>query len=308
MMELKKSDFGKQEIKKCLECGCRYFIADKKQGKIFCSNCGLVIAENIIDPGPESRAYDAEQWKSKTRTGPSMNWRYFDKGLSTATPLANKIPNLRRPRSKYISSQATSKEKTLALALSEVDRICSALRLPITTKEEAAKLCHNIRKKNLFRGRSTEAIASATVYIVCREQKISRILPEIEKVSRVKQKEIRRTYIFLQKELKLKTRQISSAELIPRFCSKLGLNNQIEKSAIEIINKAEEQNLTDGKRQGGIAAAAIYIACFLENTHRTQEDISLVAGITKQTLSTRYNEISKKLQIRDMYLILDKKI
>ncbi len=302
-MEPKKSDFGKQEIKKCPECGCRYLITSDKE--IYCSGCGLVIAENIIDLGPEWRAYDAEQHQSKTRTGPSMNWRYYDKGLSTATPLANKIPNIRQPR---ISVQAVSKEKTLAFTLSEMHRICSALQLPDITKEEAAKLCHNTRKKNLFRGRRTEAIAAAIVYIVCKEQKISRTLSEIEKVSRVKQKEIRRTYIFLQKELKLKTRQISSAELIPRYCSKLGLNSQIEKSAREIINKAEEQNLTDGKRQAGVAAAAIYIACFLESTHRTQKDISRVAGITTQTLSTRYNEISKKLQIRDMYLILDKKI
>jgi transcription initiation factor TFIIB len=282
-------------VQKCLECGCRYLISNNKE--IYCSNCGLVIAENIIDPGREWRAYDTEQYQSKTRIGPQTNWRYYDKGLSTATPPANKIPNLRRPHSKYISIQVTSKEKILAFALSEMHRICSALQLPEIAKEEAAKLCHNARKKNLFRGRSAEGIAAATVYIVCKEQKISRTLLEIEKISRVKQKEIRKTYMFLQKKLELKTRQTSSAELVPRFCSELGLNNQVKDLAIKIIDGAEKQNLIDGKPPRGIAAAAIYIACFLKNTHCKQKDICRVAGITAQTLRTRHKKISEKLEI-----------
>ncbi|RLF57031.1 MAG: transcription initiation factor IIB, partial [Thermoplasmata archaeon] len=50
-----------EEITKCPECGSTNLRRDYSRGELVCEDCGLVIDENIIDMGPEWRAFDAEQ-------------------------------------------------------------------------------------------------------------------------------------------------------------------------------------------------------------------------------------------------------
>ena len=47
-----------------------------------CTECGLVIDEDVIDPGPEWRAFDSDQYEKKARTGAPMTYTIHDKGLS----------------------------------------------------------------------------------------------------------------------------------------------------------------------------------------------------------------------------------
>lgn len=286
-----------QKIKKCPECGCKYLITDAKRAEIFCYECGLVIEENMVDLRREWRAFDQEQYTSRARTGPPTTWRYYNKGLGTE--LRPIIPNLKIRSSKSISANATkttSKENGLRSAIIETSRICSMLKLPTITKEEAARFCHNMQKKHLFSW-GIEPTAAVIVYIVCKQQKIPRTFQEIAEASRIELKIIKRAYLSLQKKLKLKPQCFSGVELVPRFCSELGLNSRIQELAIEIIREAEKQGLTDGKQQQGTAAAAIYIAAFLNHRRCRQKDIARVAGVCELTIRTRYKEMSEKLQI-----------
>ena len=103
-----------------MECGGG-IVTDYAHGESFCSSCGLVASENIVDLGPEWRAYDSEQTAKRVRTGPGMTYRVHDKGLSTPAP---KLP-AGIPRLKWASME--SNEKTLAFALIEIDRMACAL-------------------------------------------------------------------------------------------------------------------------------------------------------------------------------------
>ena len=75
-------------IGKCPECGSKNVIVDPKHAELYCADCGVVLAEAMIDRGPEWRAYDAEQASKRVRTGPPSSFRIHDKGLSTAVPRA----------------------------------------------------------------------------------------------------------------------------------------------------------------------------------------------------------------------------
>ncbi|HLC68953.1 MAG TPA: TFIIB-type zinc ribbon-containing protein, partial [Candidatus Bilamarchaeaceae archaeon] len=54
---------------KCPECGAARLIRDYEKGELLCGQCGLIIAENIQDLGPEWRAFDAEQKGKRARGG-----------------------------------------------------------------------------------------------------------------------------------------------------------------------------------------------------------------------------------------------
>ena len=52
-------------------------------------------------------------------------------------------------------------------------------------------------------------------------------------------------------------------DYVPRFCSGLTLNGEVQSRAVEILRLASERELTSGRGPTGVAAAAIYIASIL---------------------------------------------
>ena len=43
---------AEEKIKECPECGSKNLVRDYGKAELFCADCGLVIAENIVDLGP----------------------------------------------------------------------------------------------------------------------------------------------------------------------------------------------------------------------------------------------------------------
>ena len=121
-----------ERVRKCPECGSKSIVTDQKHAELYCADCGVVLAENLVDLGPEWRAYNEEQAAERIRTGPPMSYRIHNKGLGTPTPKL--VRGTKRLRG-IISMD--SGEQTLALALGEIDRMASALKLPHDIKEAA---------------------------------------------------------------------------------------------------------------------------------------------------------------------------
>lgn len=280
-----------ERIRECPECNSKNIVTDSKRAELYCADCGVVIAENIVDLGPEWRSYDEEQAAKRIRTGPPMSYRIHDKGLGTPTP---GLP-ARTKRLRGISID--SGDKTLALALVEIDRMACALKLPNNIKEETSVLYRKAMRHNLIKGRSIEELVSAMLYITCRQYEVPRTLKEIAEVSRSPLKKIRRAYIFLLRKLEIKLAPANPARYIPRFCSKLGLSEEIREKATEILKDDEGTGVAKGWGPIGTAAAAIYIAAVSSGEKITEKEIAKVVGTTEITIRDRYKELVKRLNI-----------
>ena len=294
------------EVSVCPECGSE-LETDSGRAVISCRHCGLVIEENLIDQGPEWRAFDNEQRDKRTRTGAPTTNRMHDKGLSTVIDSKNKdiygrdIPErnramwyrLRKWQRKIRVSGAG--ERNLAFALSEIDRKSSLLNLSRIVREDASVVYRSAVDKNLIRGRSIEGVVAASLYTSCRRCHVPRTLDEIAKASNVSKKEVGRTYRFLARELKIKLPPTSPADYIPRFASEIGLSNEAQSKAISIVENATEKGLTSGKGPTGIAAAALYISSVLLGERKTQHEIADITGVTEVTIRNRYKELSEQL-------------
>ena len=66
----------------CPECSGR-LVHDEERAETVCEDCGLVVEEGGIDPGPEWRAFDAQEKDEKSRVGAPTTTMMHDKGLST---------------------------------------------------------------------------------------------------------------------------------------------------------------------------------------------------------------------------------
>ncbi|MEA3255238.1 MAG: TFIIB-type zinc ribbon-containing protein, partial [Candidatus Altiarchaeota archaeon] len=78
-------DNGKDEkiTKSCPSCNGLNLVTDYKHGELVCKNCGLVIDDELLDFGPEWRAFDEEQKSKRSRTGSPVKYAKLNKGLTT---------------------------------------------------------------------------------------------------------------------------------------------------------------------------------------------------------------------------------
>ncbi len=298
-----------EEIIECPECGGVHLSRDYSRAELVCEDCGLVIAEDFIDHGPEWRAFDSEQREKRARTGAPMTYTIHDKGLSTVIGWKNRdsygksIPTrnraqlfrLRKWQTRTRISDAT--DRNLAIALSELDRMASGLGLPRTVRETAAMIYRKAAKRKLVRGRSIEGVTSASLYAACRQCHVPRTLDEISNVAHLSRKEIGRTYRYVARELELKLLPTTPRDYISRFCSELKLSADVQAKTLDILREVADKELTSGRGPTGIAAASLYIASVLCGERRTQREVADVAGVTEVTIRNRYKELAKKLDI-----------
>ena len=306
---IKKEKQKIEEIAQCPECGSSHLSKDYSRAELVCRNCGLVLDEDIIDHGPEWRAFDSEQREKRARTGAPMSYTIHDKGLSTvigwknrdsygkSIPTRNRaqIYRLRKWARRIRISNAT--ERSLAIAFSELDRMASGMGLPRTVRETAAMIYRKAALKKLVRGRSIECVITAALYAACRQCHVPRTLDEISNIAHISRKEIGRTYRYVSRELGLKLLPTSPEDYISRFCSELKLSGDVRVKTMEILKEAAHRELTSGRGPTGMAAASLYIASILCGERRTQREVAEVAGVTEVTIRNRYKEIAEKLDI-----------
>lgn len=297
------------EVKPCPVCNSTEREVDDRKAEVICARCGLVLDENMIDPGQEWRAFDSDQRDKRARTGAPATYAIADKGLATNIDFRNKdargnvIPEANRAQLYRLRKWnrrmrvSNASERNLAFALSELDRVSSRLGIPRSVREDAAKIYRSAARKKLIRGRSIEGMVAAALYTACRRNNIPRSLDEMQVASNVSKKQIGRNYRFLAKKLNIKLKPTSPSDYIPRFATQLSLSGEVESKAISIIKKAKDNGLINGKGPIGIAATALYISSILLGERKSQRDIAEIAGVTEVTIRNRYKELANNLGI-----------
>ncbi len=293
----------------CPECGSNNLVEDYDMGEIICGNCGLVVRENVVNEGPEWRAFTQEEKEDRSRVGSPTSLSVHDKGLSTvidrvnrdafgrALPAATSLQMLRLRKWHIRARVHSSVDRNLAQAMAELDRLADKIRIPPSVKEQAALTYRKALDKGLVRGRSILAIAGASLYAACRFTQTPRTLKEVAEASLVKKKDVARCYRLLLRELEIKMPMANPIGCVSKIGSKIGVNEKTQQTAINVLRKAEEKKAIAGKDPMGIAAAALYIACVIEGEKKTQKEIAEAAFVTEVTVRNRYKGLRKVLKL-----------
>ncbi|MCD6590327.1 transcription initiation factor IIB [Candidatus Woesearchaeota archaeon] len=299
-------------IKRCPECGSVNLHWDREKGEIICMDCGLVIEDKLVDFGKDWREFSDED-ASKRRTGAPLTFTQYDQGLRTDIgskedlfQLEGKQKNKFFRLRKWQERISTAIERNLKMAMAELRRVASFLNLPSSVENEAARIYTLAVQRGLVRGRSMESVVAGAIYAACRRHDVPRTLDELQEASKVDKKEIGRTYRFITRELGITILPNNPVDYIPRFASALRLSPKTQSKAVEIVEKAQEKELTSGRGPTGIAAAALYVAALLNKEKRTQREVADVAGVTEVTIRNRYKELIEKLGLEEEILKREK--
>jgi transcription initiation factor TFIIB len=293
----------------CPECSGKNLVHDLEVGETICGDCGLVIYEQMMDKGPEWRAFTQQEKASRSRVGMPTSYSIHDKGLSTTISqvdrdaFGRKLPQstrlqMWRLRKWQIRSRVhSSVDRNLSQAMSELERLSGKVSISPSLKEKAALIYRKALEKGLVRGRSINAITSAALYAACRESGTPRTLRDIADASLVDRKDVARCYRLLLQELRFSMPVADSLTYVSKIAEKNRISGRVQGAAIKILADAKRGRFAAGKDPMGLAAAALYIACLQNKEKITQKDIAEAAGVTEVTVRNRYKTLKKQLNL-----------
>jgi transcription initiation factor TFIIB len=296
-------------LDRCPKCGRRLMVIDSSRGELFCSNCGFVMKEKIVEAGPEWRSFSNEEKDNRSRTGSPTSITMHDMGLATVIGGMNKDASGRslsgsmkstveRLRTWDRRSQVhESADRNLRQALSELRRFSDKLTVSEAVTEKAAYIYRKALERNLVRGRSITSIIAASLYAACRDMEVPRTLKDVATVSNVKRKDLARSYRLLLKEMDIKMPVAEPSRCVSKIASRAGMSEKTQRRAQEILIRAKQMRITAGKDPMGFAASALYVACTLEGEDKTQKDVAQAAGVTEVTIRNRYKGLRSALGI-----------
>ena len=285
---MERKSIGKGLFRECFHSSQVY---DYNVGEIVCGNCGFVLEEHMLDRGPEWRAFTLEEKASKSRCG-APTYPISSKSLTTTISVADFETCPRRVRQEMWrlrglqvrSRWDSSIDRNLAKAIAELDRLSDRINIPKLVKQDAARIYRKALREGLIRGRNIVAIVAAAVYASCRLNGVPRTLCEVADSSLVTKKSLARLYSLLVRRLDLKPSTNNPVSFISKIAEQEDISGQTQGVAIKILRKAGTTNILHGKDPKGLAAAALYVACKLNNEKKTQRELANEAGVTEVTL------------------------
>lgn len=291
------------EIELCPECSSMHLEEDYSRGELVCANCGLVIRDNLIDPGREWSNHNPKDSDAKASTGGPVTYTFHDKGLPTEiswrnvdvygrrVPARNKsqLYRIRGLQRRLRTANAT--ERNLMVAFCTIDRICSNLSLPKTIRESAAFIYKRAKLRGIVKGRSVESVAAVSIYVAARRISMPRTIGELAKATGSLEGDISRTYRIMSRKLQLSLQPTMPQDYISRFCSELNLDMGVEVKSLDILTSIDGTTASIGKSPQGSAAAAIYMAALMLGSKRTQAMVAAVSGVTEATLRNRLKDM-----------------
>jgi len=235
----------------CPSCTKTKMIMDDSTGELFCSFCGFVVTDKIVEGGPEWRSF-SNDGPDRSRVGSGTSITMHDMGLSTiigpqnkdatGKPLdTNMRKSIERLRTWDNRSQAySSSDRNLRQALSEMDKLQDKLSLTNAVIEKAAYIYRKAIERKLVKGRSIHGLVAACIYAACRNTETPRTLDDVADGINIRRKDVARCYRLIFRELDLKIPVADPVKGVSRIASIAGLGEATKRKAIILLNKAKK--------------------------------------------------------------------
>ena len=304
------------ETQCCPECQSS-LVDDSQNGEIICSGCGVVVADQIADYGPESKGSNLEEKMKLARATGQTTYSQHDLGITTEIAIgtkdfsgktinsnvANQMHNLRKWQQRVRVS--SPRERRLVNVLTRIGDICQNISLPKNVLETASIVYRNLDEKIDVKGKSVASISAATIYMACKQCDVVRSLDEICEGScspneiKAKAKLAARYYRTMVMEMGTANAPVVTMDkYISKIANLTKTDVRVERLALEIAEKTKNSNLADGKAPNGIASAYLYVASVLLGQSVLQRDVSSIAGVTEVTIRNRCKEILTNYRLK----------
>jgi len=288
-------------------CNKNNLITDVFNGEIFCASCGTVIEEKL-DNHNEMPPHSLEDFMSKSQIGPKQSLSMYDKGMSsiigkdkdaTGKPLSS-FNKSRFNRLRILDGRSKTKkssQRTLVKSLTFLNGLKEKLGISENTVEVTCSLFRRAQKHQLIRGRSSNYLMAASLYVSCRQTMTPRSLEKISETGNITKKYLQKSVRVLIDEFDLVLPQYNISSFLTKLSNDLGISEKTKRYALKILSDVEKCGSAAGKNPIGQAAASLYLASMLMGDDVNQRKFSEISGVSTVTLRNRKNTIQKILEL-----------
>jgi transcription initiation factor TFIIB len=271
-----------------------------------CTGCGLVIEDDQIDHGPDWRDFDTDPGTSE-RAAPVTPTTRHDKGLGTTIShktdatgrhlSGKKRRQLSRLRTQHSRARVGSKQNRNQInGLTDIKRMAHALGLSEHVMKQACVLFKTVQDNDLLPGRSIEGFTTAALYAAARLNKTPRPIGDFAHVSKFDRSRLRDSYRVLNRELDLPMPPSRPIEYLPQLVSTVDVQPSVEQQAADFLEALEADQVCQGRKPVGVAAAAVYHAAKTEaGINVTKTDLAAAAYVATATIRSNGDTISDYL-------------
>ncbi|XP_063874689.1 transcription factor IIIB 90 kDa subunit-like isoform X2 [Scylla paramamosain] len=263
----------------CQHCGCKDIDTDPARGDAVCTSCGTVLSEHNI--------VSEVQFLENSHGGSSAV------GQFVSSDAVSKRPMFRDFRGSFARE---SKEITLGNAKKKINALAQQLRLSQHNSEMAFNFFKLGLSKGLTRGRKTNHVIGACVYITCRTEQTAHMLIDVSDALQIDVYELGRTYLRLSTALCINIPAMDPCLYIWRFAYKLSFEKKthdVSETALRLVKRMKRDWMHTGRRPSGVCGAALVIAARLHNFNRTINDVIKVVKVHESTLRKRLTEFGE---------------
>ncbi len=301
---------GEREFCEC----CKSILIVTDEGFLSCKNpsCGILY-KDMIDQSAEWRFYGADDNSNSdpTRCGMPINPLLKESSYGCKVLCPNSSSYEMKKIRRYTDWQSMPyKEKSQYEEFQKITSLAQNAGIPKLIIDDAMIVHKKISEAKTFRGCNRDGIIAATIYISCRINKFPRTAKEIaaifylDNTSATKGcknatsiiNELEHTLCNDDKTLFSKT---TPSSFIERYCSKLGINNEITKVCKFVALLIEKKNLIPENTPHSIAAGIVFYVSQSCNLNMCKKKVSVVSEISEVTI----NKCFKKLENLNIELI-----
>ncbi|KAL8161906.1 hypothetical protein V2J09_013395 [Rumex salicifolius] len=244
----------------CSNCLRRQPTEQNDIGLICCTGCGKVVDQDI---------YSNEPTFVKNAAGQSQMSGNYVKTVQ--------------------SDYSASRERTLNNAYDFIMHLADNLGIQGGDQiSQPALAFYTIAlERNFTRGRRADQVATACLYITCREQNRPYLLIEFAEFLGVNL-----CKLLSLEEHPIVQKPVDPSLFIHRFTHVLlgGKNHEVETSALRIMTSMKKNWLQTGRKPSGLCGAALYISALAHGLKFTKADIVKIVHICEATLTKRLIE------------------
>ncbi|EIE20930.1 cyclin-like protein [Coccomyxa subellipsoidea C-169] len=198
--------------------------------------------------------------------------------------------------------QLDSHEKSLNKGRSEVTQLVDRLRIAPRddTVEAASRLYKLALSRNFTRGRRTQLVAAACLYIVCRQDSKPFMLIDFSDALQVNVFTLGAVFLHLCKLLRLEEhpmfqRPVDPSLYLHRFANRLCVNDKfhaVTNTALRLVASMKRDWMQTGRRPSGICGAALFIAAHIHGVEKSKRDVVNIVHVGEATLAKRVKEFA----------------
>jgi transcription factor IIIB subunit 2 len=169
-------------------------------------------------------------------------------------------------------AKTESREMTIANARRKLQNVAVAVRLSEHHVEMAHRWFILAIQHSFTRGRRSQNIVAACLYIVCRYERTPHMLLDFSEVLHVNVYSLGNTFLRLVKLLNLDLPLVDPSLYIGRFAARLDFKEKtqiVASTALRLVSRMKRDWIVTGRRPTGICGACLLISARMHNFERS---------------------------------------